>query len=209
MNTKIALSGISILASLALVGGATYAFFTDSATSTNNTFGASSMTIQLSNDGTNFSDDVTQTFNVPNMFPGLTKAQTITFRNSGSTPIAEIEMGLSATAVDNGSNGSDLRNVLGVRVFENSTADGGNTTCVGGSEVTGLIHPLVGDNIGLLTMTEFNGDTYDALNLPIPVSAADKNLCVIVTMDPDATDFYQGDSVNTSFTFTANQDTTQ
>lgn len=208
-NTRISLSLLSILAASAMMAGATFAFFSDVATSTNNQFGASTMDIQLSNDGSTFGNDVTQTFNVPALMPGASRTQTLTFKNNGTTDIAEIAMKLDATAVDAGSNGSDLRNALFVRVFENSVADGTNTSCTGGSEVTAAIDLAVGNNSGTLQMSEFNGDTYDSLNLPILVGGANKTACVMITLDPAATDIYQGDTANAILSFIAHQDTSQ
>jgi spore coat-associated protein N len=53
-----------------LVGGA-FAYFTDSATSSSNTFTAGTLDLQLSNDGTNFYNDVTSTWSSPaNWAPG-------------------------------------------------------------------------------------------------------------------------------------------
>lgn len=49
MNKKIALSGLSIFAALALIGGATFAFFSDEETSENNTFTAGEIDLQIDN----------------------------------------------------------------------------------------------------------------------------------------------------------------
>lgn len=50
MNTKIALSTLSIFSALALVGGATFAFFSDTETSTGNTFTAGSLDLKVDNE---------------------------------------------------------------------------------------------------------------------------------------------------------------
>jgi predicted ribosomally synthesized peptide with SipW-like signal peptide len=50
MNKKIALSSLSIMAALALIGGATFAFFSDTETSTGNTFTAGSLDLQIGNE---------------------------------------------------------------------------------------------------------------------------------------------------------------
>ena len=210
INKKIAMSAMSIVAALTLAGGATFAFFSDEATRPSNTFGTASMDLELANDGVTFLDDVTATFSVSNMIPGQIRAQTITFRNNGTTPIAEIAMKLDATSADDSSpDGSDLRNVLNVRVFEGSTADGTNTSCTGGTEVTSTIETAVQNNGTPLTFTDWNGDTYDSLSLPIPVGLSTQNLCVAVELEPTANNDYQGDSANATFTFVAHQSTTQ
>lgn len=50
MNTRIALSGLSILASLAIIGGATFAFFSDTETSEDNVFVAGSLDLKVDYD---------------------------------------------------------------------------------------------------------------------------------------------------------------
>lgn len=49
MNKRIALSGMSILTALALIGGATFAFFSDVETSTGNTFTAGDLDLKIDN----------------------------------------------------------------------------------------------------------------------------------------------------------------
>lgn len=57
VNRKIAFSGISILAALALIGGATFAFFSDIETSSGNTFTAGSLDLRIDSECHYFLDD--------------------------------------------------------------------------------------------------------------------------------------------------------
>lgn len=59
MNKKIALSGLSILTSFALIGGAAFAFFSDTETSIGNTFTAGAIDLQI--DNTSYVTDSTGT----------------------------------------------------------------------------------------------------------------------------------------------------
>lgn len=81
LNRKIAISAISILASLALMGGATFAYFTDTKTSSDNTFASGTLDI-----------DIVQTggtsgfipFNVTGMQPGDMVAKCAGVSNIGT-----------------------------------------------------------------------------------------------------------------------------
>lgn len=64
----------------ALVGGATFALFTDEATNANNTFAAGTVDIVLDND----TDDEITSFNLENIAPGDSGSVTIKVANSGS-----------------------------------------------------------------------------------------------------------------------------
>src|SRR3989344_915283 len=137
MNKKIALSAMSILTSLALLGGATFAFFSDEGTSTDNTFGAGTLDLLLDNDGVTFLDDVTATFDVDGMAPGDSAAQEISFHNAGSISIAEIAMKLDCVGTDPDTDPSNLCDVLNLKIHEGGTASGGE--CGAGTDVTGTI----------------------------------------------------------------------
>ncbi len=52
INRKIAMSAMSIVTALALAGGATFAFFSDTATSNDNTFSTGNADLQITNDET-------------------------------------------------------------------------------------------------------------------------------------------------------------
>lgn len=66
MNTKIALSGMSILAALALIGGATFAFFSDNETSGGNTVTAGTLDLKV-----NGTDDPLAIVKIDDMKPSF------------------------------------------------------------------------------------------------------------------------------------------
>ncbi|MBI5044398.1 MAG: hypothetical protein HZC02_00550 [Candidatus Levybacteria bacterium] len=85
INRKIALSSMSIFASLALMGGATFAFFSDSATSTGNSFAAGSFDLKIGTSAPAASDSIGAVFASANMIPGATpETATIFLRNTGT-----------------------------------------------------------------------------------------------------------------------------
>ena len=82
---KILLSLSTIAAVAAIVVGGTMSYFSDTATSTGNTFTSGTMDLKLSNDNNNYGDDVTETWNVSNMVPGGTPyVSTLYMKNTGS-----------------------------------------------------------------------------------------------------------------------------
>jgi len=207
INKKITMSMLSIVTALTLTGGATYAFFSDTASSTGNTFGAGNLNLQIANPVGGFAENVTATFNVTDLVPGQTRARTMSFNNNGTTPIVEIAMGLTAgTPVDAGLP-SDVRNVLNFTILAGGSTVG--DTCTGGTDVTAAIASVRGDNNFPLTMNEMNGFTYDSLPISLPTTGSTGAVCVQVAMDNSATDAYQGDTVNADFIFTAHQNTSQ
>lgn len=210
INRRIATSGISILAAAAMMAAGTFAFFSDEATSTENTFGAGTMVLELDDSNEPFEagppNDVTATFDLDDMAPGDMDAQEISFHNEGSIDIAEIAMGLTSSFIDPGDDGSDLRDVLNMEIVEGGTASEGS--CTGGTPVTGAIDAIVGNGGSPLTMKEFTGDTYDSLAIALSPSSTGK-VCIKITMDEEAGDIYQGDSADATFTFTAHQDVSQ
>lgn len=209
MSRKILISGLSIIATLGIVGAATFAYFSDVAQSTNNVFGAGTMNLQLN--GTN--ENISSTFNLPSMSPGDTAAQVISLHNAGTTDIAEVALGLTSTNNDpDDPDNSDLRSVLLMKVVEGGTSIAGpnGTVCDGSGDVTNSVDGQVGDNSTPLTMTEFTGDTYNALAIPLLAGGADDQVCLEVGLDAtNTTDIYQGDSANATFVFTAFQDISQ
>ncbi len=208
MNSKIALSAISILASLALVGGATFALFSDVATSSDNTFATGTLNLQIDDTDQSATESVTGSIFANNFAPGQSVTSFISLHNPvGSLPIAEVEMTADTLETADPDGLSDLRNVLQLAVMvDDSTPD---SECTGGASVTSAIDLQVGDNVTPLTLAEFdNGtDEYDAL--PGLLAGETKYVCFTVTFDSTAGNTYQGDVVNTTFTFTGNQDVSQ
>lgn len=209
MNSKIALSGLSILSALALMGGATFAYFSDVGTSTGNTFSSGTLNLQLDDTNESATESVTNSITATNFLPGQSVNGFISLHNpTGSLPIAEVEMTLDTTETADPADPSDLKNVLKLTVLnDDETSD---ALCAGGTNLTGTIDAQVGNNDGTLWFSEFDDggvDIYDAL--PGLATNTTRNICFTVTFDLNAGNIYQGDAVNTTFTFTANQDASQ
>lgn len=97
---------MSIVAALALVGGATFAFFSSAATSSANVFASGTLNLALCDgnepcpETSNATQNVTATFGLDNMKPGdCTGVQTLTLKNTGSINAGSVDI---AAANNNG-----------------------------------------------------------------------------------------------------------
>src|SRR3989344_7220502 len=123
MNTRITFSLISIFAILALVGGATYAYFFDQGTSSNNVFATGTLDLKLTDNNETAQDSVVATFGgtlAPNQCTGN---QTLELQNTGTIAAlhAEVTVGNVVTDTNNNAN-PDMHTYLRINVL---TYDGG------------------------------------------------------------------------------------
>jgi len=199
MNTKIAMSAMSILTSLALVGGATFAAFTDQASSTGNTFGTGSLNLQL--DDTNEVtpvETVTASIAGTGMVPGGTAVNGfISAHNGGTTPIAKVLFGANQTA---GAGGAfNIADKLNLTVKTDPT----DSTCASGADQTGAIATQLGDGFSPLTMSELVAADYDALSGL--AASSTYYVCLTAVLDSSADNNYQNLNGTFDFVFTGSQ----
>jgi len=108
MNKKIALSGLSIVAALTLMGGATFAAFTTTATATDNTFSTTTPTLTISTDGTHFGTSEPG-FTVGGLVPGGSTAnQNFSLQNINTDPTGDLTVFLKFTNLSGSLNGDDI-----------------------------------------------------------------------------------------------------
>lgn len=203
MNTRIALSSLSIMAALALMGGAAFAFFSGTASSTNNIFAAGTLGLQLDdlNESTP-SATVSASFGGSNLVPGATVSGFLSLHNSGSIDIAEIKLGANQTNNSNNGDGSNLADVLDLTVKV-----GDDNSCVtNATNLTTAINTALGGG-GPLTLTKLNVTDYDSL--PGLNVGPDRYLCMAFTMESTAGNPYQGDSITEDFILEAHQNVSQ
>lgn len=89
LNHRIALSAFSIIASLALMGGATFAAFTSAASNNGNTFGTGSMVLKINGAAGSASTPV---FSIAAAVPGDSSTQKLTLTNTGSVPQTTVQV---------------------------------------------------------------------------------------------------------------------
>lgn len=110
MNKRIAMSALSIMSSLAIVGGTTFALFDDSVTQTANTFAVGDANLQIAIDTGSGPGTFGETIVGPSftgMFPGQTKTFEFWLRNS-STAAIDLDLVADVTAIVDPVDANDL-----------------------------------------------------------------------------------------------------
>lgn len=204
INRKIAFSALSIVSALSLMTGATFAFFSNTATSSANTFSAGSLNLQIDDEDEAVTESVTASLVGTNMLPGGTPiAGFVSLHNGGTVNIAEVEMTTTVTETADPSDPSFLGDVLNVAVLS-----GDDDTCTTNqTSHTGTLASALGDGFSPLTLSEMHAQTFDAF--PGLLTGADRFICFSVQMASAATSIYQGDAVSVDLAFTGNQDASQ
>lgn len=195
MNKRILLSSVSLFSSLALVTGATFAFFSDVGTSTGNVFAAGSFDLLLSDGDQTDVDDVTATWSGTNMAPGGTAIDaTLKLKNGGTVAGDNVHVAL-ANVVSQPAD--DMDKYLKITTLEYDSVN---------------ILPLI-------TESNANGfaDLEDwaalagthtipgSIQLGLTDTGVDHNLHMIVQLDATAPNAIEGDSVTSTFTATLHQ----
>ena len=192
LNKKIALSAMSILASLALLGGATFAFFSSAGTSTDNVFGTGTLTLLLDDvDDTTPAATIDASFGDSSMAPGETTSGFISMHNDGSIDIAEVNLGATETV----SSTPDLAEKLNITSAEIDTV----STCD---------DDPVDVSSSFTTLAALNSADFDLPSSDIAAGAT-KYLCMTFELDEGTDDTYQGKSITETFTFIGHQDLSQ
>lgn len=199
MNKRILLSSVSIFASLALAAGATFAFFSDSDTSSNNVFTAGSFNLVLSDTNETAVDNVTETWTGTGMTPGGASVDaTLQLQNLGtvagnnvhvalanavSTPADDMDKYLKITTLE-----YDSVNILPLITESNANgfADLEDWAALAGS------HSIPG-----------------SIQLSLTNTGVNHPLHMVVQLDSTAPNAVQGDTVTSTFTATLHQDATQ
>ncbi|MBI2034686.1 MAG: hypothetical protein HYT11_03070 [Candidatus Levybacteria bacterium] len=192
INKKIALSGLSILASLSLMLGATYAFFSSTATSTDNVFGTGTLELLLDDvDDTTPATTVDASFGDSSMAPGDETSGFISMHNDGSIDIAEVNLGATETV----SSSPDLAgklNITSAKIDSVSTCDDAPTNISG----------------SFTTLAALNSTDLDLPGSGI-LAGGTRYLCMTFELDEGTDDTYQGKSITETFTFIGHQDLSQ
>lgn len=195
MNRSILLSLISIFAVVGLVGGLAIAYFSDQGTSNNNVFGAGTLDLQLSDDTTETDqDNVTASFGGSNLSPGnCTTTSQLRVKNAGNVAGNHIEIAVVNNVTDVGTDSPlDVDAFLRLDIFNY----GGNPISVANTNGNGFVD---------LDDLENNGVD----NLALTDTGTNHNIDLRVCLDSSAENAVQGDSVDSDWTITLNQDAGQ
>jgi predicted ribosomally synthesized peptide with SipW-like signal peptide len=207
---------------ISLTAGATFAYFSATASSSDNTVEAGTL---------KFGSPVSDDFSVTNAAPGETYTgdhNPYDVGNKGSIDANHIELSVSNTVTDTNSDADpDMDRMLQIDKMTYGTLNiktniEGNPTATsfasGGYIVSieggAAFSTLLSD--GVMNLDSWEGKVIEIADdpatdgVPTGLAAGDTvNFDIDLKFNPDATDVYQGDSVNTTLTFTLNQDASQ
>ena len=193
MNSKMAFSALSIVAALSLMGGAAFAFFSSTSTSTGNVFASGTLILKLDDtDEVTPAATITASLGGSNLAPGGTVSGFISMHNDGTIDIAEVNLGSTETVTSS----PDLATKLNITSAKIDT----NSTCTASpADVSGSLPA---------TLAGLNGGTFDMSSSAIAAGAT-KYLCMTFTLDSGTDNTFQGKTITETFTFIGHQDLSQ
>lgn len=194
---------LAALVTIALIGGSTWAYFSDVETSTNNSLTAG--TLDLNIDGAN---DAVTTFSVTGKAPGDSGSGSSILSNIGDFA-GELDVTFSAVTNIGGSGGTEFEDGSGdlgaaatlaayIDVDQSGTWTSGDIGLK--SDATTYNHPAALD---YAIINNYANDNFDAVET-LAASAAD-NLILAWSIPTSATNSIQGDSVSCNVTITLEQ----
>lgn len=195
MNSKIAMSALSIMGSLAIMGGATFAFFSSSATSTGNVFASGNLELLIDdNNESTPSATITASIGDTDMAPGDFVSGFVSLHNDGSITIAEVNIDSVQTVTSS----PDLATQMNIQ----SATIGDDQACT--------VNQVVATGSFPSTLAGLDADP-DGVDLPGTslAPAQTKYLCMTFQFNSTADNTYQGKSITETFTFVGHQDLTQ
>ena len=218
------LEAVLVIGLVSLAAGAgTYAYFSDTETSTGNTFTGGTLDLQIKADG-NFVDGVTATWTMSNMVPGVSKVNnTVALKNVGIIAADHMEISVSNSFDDPiaedsdpvlGADGMDeyleilVLQYDGIDLLTNDSDDGGYGVS---PEETGPKIIDLNDNgyVDLDDLEQQSGEGSNLDDLPLPPLGFAVDLFMEVQFHSNAPNDYQGDTTTTTVMFTLNQDPSQ
>lgn len=198
MNSKIAMSAMSILASLAIMGGATFAFFSDSGTSSSNTFSTGTLILKLTDANETDQDSVTASFG-GTLVPGsCTGNQTLNLKNTGTVPANHAEVAVANVVTDNAPTATpDMAAWLRINALT--------------YDAVSVLGQIPDSNVnGWVDLADWQTNSATALDsLGLTNLGVDHPFVMDVCLNSTTPNEVQSDSVVSTFTVTLNQDASQ
>ncbi|MBI2852502.1 MAG: hypothetical protein HYX84_05330 [Chloroflexi bacterium] len=211
--------GLSIAAFLiiSLVAGGTYAFFSDTETSSNNQFSAGTLDLKLSDANEADQDGVTASFGSSALKPGDTMGpSTITLKNTGTVTASHVDIKFQNTVTDNpsyneadlGANIADMSTLLTVSALSYGATDLLSKTAGVFDNAYIEAADNAGNNDGAITLNELNNVIIQSLTAP---AANNGTVVFSITLNIASTvgNGIQGDIVSVTVTFGLYQDSSQ
>ncbi len=219
MNRRILMSVLAITITLVLVGGATLAYFSDTETSSGNTFTAGTLDLKVS-DLDESGDGVSATWTMSNMVPGTTTfgPRSVTLRNDGTIAANHVEISFSHS----------INDAIDVDVESDTNPASTPGEMARWIEITLMNYNGIDwkaafipndpdrdpNNNGFfdledVTMAPYTADAGFLDNLLAPVGAGTTSFQMALKFNAGATNDIQGDILSTTVTFTLNQHSSQ
>ena len=184
MNRNIVISILSIIASLSLMSGATYAYFSSTATNTDNTFSSGTLVLALTDTNDTEPGNIQATFGATGMGPGdCSGDQVLTLENNGTVAGHHVEIAAS-------NSDAVLASTLRIQKLQFDSIN----------LLTGL-GASAGDPT-IKDLADLAASGYD--DIPM-TDFSDHTITMDVCLDSSATDAVQGLSNTLNLTFTLNQ----
>jgi len=212
---KLALSLLAVIAALGLAGTGAFAFFSDTETSSNNTFTAGTLDLKLTDYNEWVQDGVTRSWSMDNMAPGVSSTNSwyVMLSNSGTVIGDHVEISFSneideGTPIESETDGSNTAEQMAQWL----EIVGISYTGVNFSSTAG--HVLVNSNgtpfIDLDDLADdANAAALDNLLTPPANSSGSTALFMDIKFNAGAGNDFQGDTLTSTITFTLNQDASQ
>jgi spore coat-associated protein N len=190
--------GLTIAAILVigLVGGGTWAFFSDTEETTGNIFSAGTLDLGLANSGgTNPTGSTTATFTASDLYPGSTAGSgTLFVYNAGGVDMSSVEISFSLAnynentpdSVDNWDANTGTDNLTNMIIATTVEWDGGTVSALEGKSIEELI-TMTPEDLGPLT------------------AGQELDLYIEWAFDTTATNGCQGDSLDLIVSLEGNQ----
>lgn len=193
IKKKLAMSIATGALAVSMIGGGTYAYFSDEVISDNNKFAAGTLDINVKGN-----DKHNAIINVDNLKPGDTMQRTFVLSNTGSLDVSQVLLTSKYTPTDakGDNNGADIGEHIKVKIFRN--VDKNNTILVKEAFLNELNEiDVVKRGITTSTGGEVSG---------LPAKTTDTLTVEFEFVDNgDDQNIFQGDSLSLEWTFDAKQ----
>lgn len=209
---------IAALLIIGLIVGGTYAFFSDTETSSNNQFSAGTLDLKLSDANETDQDGVTASFGGSNLKPNDTIGpSTVTLKNTGTITADHVEIKFANSVTDNptynatdlGANIADMSTVLNVSALSYGGTSLLTQTVPGTFDNTYIeAADNAGNNDGTITLNELNNVIIQGLAAPAANNGTSV-FSITFTIASTVGNGIQGDIVNVTVTFGMFQDASQ
>jgi spore coat-associated protein N len=211
---KLIWSILTVALVIGLAGGGAAAYFLDTETSTGNSFTAGTYDLKLSDRNESFGDGVAATWTMTNMAPGASTVGTyfVNLQNAGTVDNGHVEMAFthqidegvpveSETNINN--TAAQMARFLEIVRMDYDTIDFTDPyTDENGNGYFDLEDLTLGHYLGA-------GGLLDNLPAPPANNTGTTSLSMKLKFNAGAGNDFQGDTLNTTVTFTLNQDTSQ